>query len=461
MGYTGPRWAMDQEFSAGLQLEVDGAAKKLLDLVGINPGHVDWELLDSTKRLAHSPYPWVTASPTQVSGGSVTLTAQVLRGASEVPGLLLDLLAPVEGAKVDFVGYKDGQSKYKVLASGTVRGGIATAVWQPSDEDAGTYHVTALLHGSSFSGLPYAAATTDVPPQVETVDVTVGSSAAASGQIAFAKNGGVWLINADGTRAQLITNRVGAISDIAWSKDGSRLAVIGGGQPWIMNADGSGLRRLDFEWPASSNGYSGKFLGECDWSPDGNKLVLSCMWVDEDSWGWDEYRGIYVVLDIATGRIREVGGSPSDDRIFAPQWHGSGGTVLANMGYGYRNVDVNSGVWSAPLAIYDLPVADQSVGWLRQVDAAMYSQDEAQIAYSFLDYKLESNDERSGLAVGSSDGANGRVILSGYLGSFSWSPDGRWIAVERSGAISLVPTAGSGNAMQLTQGSLPAWRPAL
>ena len=103
--------------------------------------------------------------------GPVSFTAHIMRG---LVNPILDSIAPVEGATVEFVGYKDGSSTYRVLATGTVHGDVATARWQPAEADNGTYHVTALLYGSILGPLlPYAASTQTDPPQVTTVDVTV------------------------------------------------------------------------------------------------------------------------------------------------------------------------------------------------------------------------------------------------------------------------------------------------
>jgi hypothetical protein len=145
---------------------------------GGNPGSIgdktaDWKLAEVKEGLLHSPYPSVSASPETVSAEDVTLTATIMRGTSLV-GLLLDVIAPVEGKRVDFVGYKDAESTYTLLASGTVRGGAATATWRSVSGDSGTYHVTALLSDPVLPGLPYASATWGDVPAVSTVDVAVG-----------------------------------------------------------------------------------------------------------------------------------------------------------------------------------------------------------------------------------------------------------------------------------------------
>ncbi|MBN1322300.1 MAG: hypothetical protein JXA87_15825 [Thermoleophilia bacterium] len=75
---------------------------------------------------------------------------------------------------MDFVGFKDGASTYKVLATGTVHGDTAFGTWQPTAADNGTYHVTALLSHPMFGpAWPYSWSSKTDPPKVSTTDVVV------------------------------------------------------------------------------------------------------------------------------------------------------------------------------------------------------------------------------------------------------------------------------------------------
>jgi hypothetical protein len=132
---------------------------------------LELKLLEESLALANSPGPAVTAAPTTVKTGSLALTAHVM------DGLLSPLLAGIgsaEGSTVEFVAYKDGESAYRVLATGTVQGNTATGSWQPTAADNGTYHVTALLYDSPLGhAFPYAWTSGGDSPKVSTTDVVV------------------------------------------------------------------------------------------------------------------------------------------------------------------------------------------------------------------------------------------------------------------------------------------------
>jgi Tol biopolymer transport system component len=94
--------------------------------------------------------------------------------------------------------------------------------------------------------------------------------------VAFAKVVGrgeadIYVVNADGTGLQPLTETLGWEEDPSWSPDGTRVAYtayspgnlyVGGASVWVMNADGSGKKQL-------SDGYG----FSPSWSPDGKQLV--------------------------------------------------------------------------------------------------------------------------------------------------------------------------------------------
>ncbi len=87
-------------------------------------------------------------------------------------------------------------------------------------------------------------------------------------------NRGVCVMNADGSRRRMLTRNLGG--PVAWSPDGRKLLLVRGvgrgrGGPaktyaYVMNADGSGLRRLTRI--AQANGPLPS------WSPDGRKILF-------------------------------------------------------------------------------------------------------------------------------------------------------------------------------------------
>jgi Tol biopolymer transport system component len=90
-------------------------------------------------------------------------------------------------------------------------------------------------------------------------------------RIAFTNNGGgtseLYVVNADGSGKRLVARRVTPkfFSAPAWSPDGQTIAVAG----LFINADGSGQRNVAREW-----GLDGLPV----WSPDGRKIAFMRAW---------------------------------------------------------------------------------------------------------------------------------------------------------------------------------------
>ena len=105
-------------------------------------------------------------------------------------------------------------------------------------------------------------------------------------EIAYTAHGEVRAVRADGTGTpRVITRDLGTPT---WAPDGRRLALTGGRPDWrydsiyVVNADGSGLRRL------TKHAYLGGFA----WSPDGRRIL----------YGMENRLGIYVYVIGADGR---------------------------------------------------------------------------------------------------------------------------------------------------------------
>src|SRR5262245_59802778 len=106
------------------------------------------------------------------------------------------------------------------------------------------------------------------------------AAAGGNGLIAFSSfadgEADIYTMNADGTNAVNITNKVGADNNPAWSPDGTKIAfggvadVDGVNTSWIftMNADGTDLVNL-----TNGPGAPPCCSSVPDWSPDGTKIV--------------------------------------------------------------------------------------------------------------------------------------------------------------------------------------------
>lgn len=76
----------------------------------------------------------------------------------------------------------------------------------------------------------------------------------------------------------------GAIDRLAWSRDGSMISFAVASELFVMNHDGSHLRRFDTDQLDRA------------WSPDGSMIAL-----EKRSTGSDEARGVIAILEIETG----------------------------------------------------------------------------------------------------------------------------------------------------------------
>src|SRR6266511_1752070 len=102
------------------------------------------------------------------------------------------------------------------------------------------------------------------------------SWAVHSGLIAFARGGpqsGLFVTNPDGTGLTKLPSVPGD-TDPAWSPDGSKIAFVrfreGGAGIWVMNADGTGARRIT----DGGLDVDGTDLGPA-WSPDGSRIAFA------------------------------------------------------------------------------------------------------------------------------------------------------------------------------------------
>jgi Tol biopolymer transport system component len=171
------------------------------------------------------------------------------------------------------------------------------------------------------------------PPGAPTL---IGGS---SGQIAFAsaRSGTpqIYLINADGTSLQAITNIDAGACQPVWSPDGSRLAFIspcrGRGEfyeniypdssLYVINADGSDLRPL--------TAVPGDF--DPAWSPDGKRIAFASL--------RDGRKEIYLLI-VDTGVVTRLTVSTGDVENSQPAWSPDG-TLIA---YTVKRVDAYQ-VW--------------------------------------------------------------------------------------------------------------------
>ena len=122
----------------------------------------------------------------------------------------------------------------------------------------------------------------------------------ATGAIAFLRDGRVWIVRPDGSAERRLPPKRVDFGDLQWSPNAKRIAFtatrrgLGNGRSdqhdelFVMNADGSGVRRLT--WTRAA--HTRVFHANPSWSPDGRRIVF-----DRND---DGPEGIYVIN--ASGR---------------------------------------------------------------------------------------------------------------------------------------------------------------
>lgn len=119
------------------------------------------------------------------------------------------------------------------------------------------------------------------------------------GRIAYVTTRGVWVMDADGRRKQLLARARVAIdgyptrSPVAWSPDGQRVAFTTGTALWVMNADGSGRRRVSPAGPPAGP----------VWSPDSTRIAFT-------------HDGEIFVAEVARGDVRNL----TDNNPIRDEW---------------------------------------------------------------------------------------------------------------------------------------------
>jgi TolB protein len=210
--------------------------------------------------------------------------------------------------------------------------------------------------------------------------------------------GRIYVVNADGSGLRRVSRRkYEADASPAWSPNGKKLVFDGSGDGWtsifVVHVDGSGERRL--AGGPSSGGAPGIYGGNA-WSPDGRKIAFT-----------DRYGRVAVINPDGSRRRRLT-------RRASVVWSGASwspdGRELAFAG--------NRAIWV---------VRANGTGLRRLVSAAA-----------------------AGLDVGSTGG----------LGLPVWAPDGRKLAFDtRKGLVYVINRDGSGMRSVGHMAKWPAWSP--
>jgi TolB protein len=279
----------------------------------------------------------------------------------------------------------------------------------------------------------------------------------------------LFVMNADGTGLQRLTRHAalgpGYSTDPVWSPDGRKLVFVKrverGGAPcrpvscdyeiYVMNADGTGLRRL------TRNAVT---EGSPVWLPDGRRIGFVRSIRDRN--GRSSRDAIYVINADGSDQRRLTllprgagvpGGALGGDLTWSPE--GEKVAFVASALAGRPDIFVMNADGSGLRNVTNTVTTSFDVTW---------SPDGQRIAY------LEGSPGGAPLTVANADGTGKRRLtgpLMVDLGSPSWSPDGRTIAFTGgsggAGAVIYTVHADGTGLRKLTHGPgwslFPEWSP--
>jgi len=263
----------------------------------------------------------------------------------------------------------------------------------------------------------------------------------------------LYLLSARGSRPRLLLRDA---ADAAASPDGQEIAFVRRGRIWIVRRDTSNQRQLTKPTtkPTAKGVVTPAHDSHPSWSPDGQTIYF------ERTQDNGETSSIYSMGTDGSHPGRLTHGAPACQIYPSPSPDGSL-IAFAEAGDCRHWFDATLVAVSLSGHLRRLPFA---VPHGDSVDSPTWSPDGRHLAYGFLDEGSSSSGEpgRSGLYVSIAGHSPPHAIALAfrYVYEPAWSPDGRWIAFDRSPGISLVRSDGTGLRRLVRRGSDPTWLPA-
>lgn len=340
---------------------------------------------------------------------------------------------------------------------------------------------------------------------------------AGAGLIAFVRNDGVWVANADGTSPHLLYQtdpNHETVTTLRWSPDGQLLALgltlandlanyaatqivdlngslvaeyPGLSEP-SFSPDGASLAGLRVSQPGGLGGYQATpvvldretgaetpvgpagafFLQGPQWSPDGLSLTFVCVGGTSTTWQPD---GSYVeqVIDCGGDGIQVVSVVDGSKQVvapttlnggpfyLAPTFSPDGSMIAASVGNsdcdGYALFDVASGTRQTCFSLPAYGNFGGSCGGSAESGASDWSPDGTKLAYHW-QFRAGQN----GVALVDVATGDREMILTTGAASIDFSRDGQHLVFESAGYIWTADSDAT-DVTRMTDGRLPAWQP--
>jgi TolB protein len=279
---------------------------------------------------------------------------------------------------------------------------------------------------------------------------------ASGGLIAFLTDAELHVMRPDGSSKRRLAGTSagpGPSSFQKWSPSGERIAFVGPDSSgltglYVVNADSSGLQRVT---EANREGL------EIAWSPDGSRLALS--YLRFDSPGPGGTADIYIVNLDGTGRARITPGGGANT---SPAWSPDGRRIaFVSDRDGNREIYVMNADGTAPTRLTNHPLEDDRPAWSPDGRLLLF------VSNRDVDPQLRAASPSlyvPEIYVMNPDGSGQRNLsMNAEYDNFPvWSPSGDRIAFESDGDIFVMNEDGSG-ARQLTRypclDAGPSWSP--